>query len=138
MLWSKMFLCHSFKAISWLFFYDCDTKLIVILWPRILAKFWGVCHHYKSKDLQMADKWSSDYVLTHNLTLIANAIFQKLQTYLPSTRTTLSNHLFLIGTNPFISRAMNSLEIIKLIGFQKIWQTFNTRKDRKNYLWGCS
>ena len=54
-----------FQSNSWAFvFYICDTKLIVILWPRILAKIWGVCHHQGSKDLNRADKWNSDYFLT--------------------------------------------------------------------------
>ena len=68
-----------FQSNFWAFiFYICDTKLIVILWPRIWAKFWGFCHNFKSKDLRMADKWNSDHVFTQNLTLIANSIFQPL------------------------------------------------------------
>ena len=61
-----------FQSNFWAFvFYICDTKLIVILWPRFLAKIWGVCHHQESKELRRADKWNSDHILTQNLTLIA-------------------------------------------------------------------
>ena len=69
-----------FESNFWAFvFYICDTKLIFILWPRISAAFWGVCHLQKSKDFRRTDKWNSYHVLTQNLTLIANAIFQQLQ-----------------------------------------------------------
>ena len=51
-----------FQSNFWGFvYYNCDNKLILILWPRILAKFWGVCHWYKSRNLRMADKWNSEY-----------------------------------------------------------------------------
>ena len=61
-----------FQSNFWAFvFYICDAKLIVILWPRFLAKIWGVCHHQESNELRRADKWNSDHILTQNLTLMA-------------------------------------------------------------------
>ena len=53
------------------FFYNCNTKLIFLLWPRSLATFWGVCDLQKSKDFRRTDKWNSYHVLTQNLTLFA-------------------------------------------------------------------
>ena len=58
----------------------------------------------------MADKWNSDYDLTQNLTLIANAIFQTFQIHLPSIRK-LNNHCVLDLFQPyFISGWLNTLK----------------------------
>ena len=74
---AKHFFVIFSKQFLGFFYYICDTKLIVILWPRILAGIWGVCHHQESKDLLRTDKWNSYHVLTQNLTFIADAIFQQ-------------------------------------------------------------
>ena len=84
---AKHFFVIFSKQFLGFFYYICDTKLIVILWPRILAGIWGVCHHQESKDLLRTDKWNSYHVLTQNLTFIADAIFQQFQVYLPSQYT---------------------------------------------------